>query len=211
VPDGRHAVLVVDDSRRVTRAVESSLRRRGFEPVTYSTFKDACAAITAMRSPPVAGLLDVCLDDGKLGFEVADVVRKTFSEPIPLMMITGYKVETLVLQDTARELGLELREKPFTTEHLDPFLARAAALFPMWSKPTFHAALSAICNQYALVAQEARIVGQLAAGSTRATLARDLAICNDTLKSQIRSLLNKMEAKDTNEIVSRILQMVGST
>jgi FixJ family two-component response regulator len=205
-------ILVVDDNVRVLNAVSALLRRRGFVSIAYSSLASSLQAISEMAVAPEAAILDLWFPQGRLGTEVACALRARFDTKVPIAIMTGYSIG-VTCEDAAGWVGMvtHLYEKPISGTVLDPFLAVAAGSSAL-SGPGAHAtrnAVARICMQYQLAPQEARIVGQLAAGSTRSTLPEDLGISVNTVKGQIRTLLTKTGLSSTDELVGLILRLIG--
>src|SRR5205823_1577059 len=109
----------------------------------------------------------------------------------------------------ARSMGIPLVLKPCSLEELDVFLSSAAALAPLRASRALHWAVIAIVRRCSLIAQESRILAVLAAGSTRRTLARDLGMSENTLKSQLRGVLTKVNVRTTDDLVAMILRSLA--
>lgn len=71
--------------------------------------------------------------------------------------------------------------------------------------------MTKISLRYGLLPQEARIVGQLATGSSRASLPDDLGVSRDTVKWQIKRLLARVEVGDTTDLVALLLRTIGES
>ena len=61
-----------------------------------------------------------------------------------------------------------------------------------------------------LTPPEARIVARLARGSTRSTLAVDIGLSKDTVKSQVRNLCAKFDVGSTDELIAALLKRLSS-
>jgi FixJ family two-component response regulator len=201
----KQCVVVVDDNRDVLVGVATLLRRRGFQAWPFASLEDATDALECDGPRLCAALIDVWFRGGRTGFEIASQLRAHFSERLPLAMMTAHKrgefdIDTLVDKFSATFLC-----KPLNMDDLNMFLCRAA-LFPLELPLTISETVLAMTSQFALLPNETRILAQLAVGSTRSSLARDLCISPDTLKWQLKRLLSKLQAPDTTELVATFLR-----
>jgi FixJ family two-component response regulator len=200
-------VLVVDDNRRVLRSLEPPLRRRGFAPITYFCAEEAHASIREMARAPQAALIDVWLDRGNSGFDLAKSLLSHFSQTIPILMMTGYPVEQIQVRQEFEKSDLQVKQKPIDCSVLDTFL-REATIASLRLSPGLSCAVGAIAGEYKLSPQQTRVLSHLAAGSKRSTLASDLGISINTLKCQIKQLLAKSCLSSTEDILAMLLRNI---
>lgn len=102
--------------------------------------------------------------------------------------------------------------KPVGAALLNRFLARAAASAHLRaSPPPLRHSVVAYALRQRLTPQESRILAQLACGSTRSTLSADLGLSKETVKSQIRNVLEKCSVSATDELVASLLRYISRT
>ena len=157
----RRGLVVVDDNRLFREALGRLISRRGFVPHIYASFNDASAAIDLMTCAPDAAIVDVFLDGGRLGFDIARQIRGRFGLPLPISMMTGYSFDILDFERLAGEVSADILEKPLSLMHCNSFLVKAA-LSPLCLCRAVYEAVIGLCVHYDLLPQEARILGQLA-------------------------------------------------
>lgn len=207
---GRRWVVVVDDNRQTLHGLDVILRRRGFESQPFSTFANASSAIESMPGPPNAAVIDLCLDHGHFGFELAFKIRRKFDSRIPIAIMTGYAIDTASLIERVREVDGTLLEKPLTPSVYGRFLLDAA-ISPLRLRHVVRDAVIRLAERHSLVPQECRILGQLAAGSSRADLHHDLGMSSDTVKWQMKGLLAKTGTGDAIELTGLLLREISKS
>lgn len=105
------AVLIVDDSRTIVRALQLMLEREGY--LTYSAFDGEQAVAMARRQKPDAILMDIVMPNMN-GFEATRVLtndRETAG--IPIIMVSGTE------QPADRIWGLRLGAKGFLAKPIN--------------------------------------------------------------------------------------------
>lgn len=216
-------VLIVDDNPKVLASLGRMAQGRGFAVAMCSGMADALKHLDAMKwQPPVAAIVDVYLERGHMGFELCGRLREHFRDAVPTVMVTAYTGE-LSYPYVAQEAGFDddaqwtadivpVLAKPIRGAVLTRFLARAAANAPLRrAHPAVRRAVAAYALANSLSPQEARIVAQLAAGSTRSSLASDLGLSTETVKSQIRNVLKKCAVTATDELIASVLRYISGT
>lgn len=154
-----------------------------------------------------------------MGFELIDHLRDQFGNAVPLMMLTGYPGELsypyqadLSIDDDIRlpDEVVPVYSKPVHAAFLNRFLSRAAANAPFrgTQSPIRHCVVTYALRR-GLTPQESRVLAQLAFGSTRATLSDDLGLSKETVKSQVRNLLEKCSVSATDELVASLLKYIS--
>jgi len=116
------AVLIVDDSRTIVRALQLMLEREGY--LTYTASDGAQAVAIARRHRPDAILMDIVMP-GMNGFEATRIlVNDTQTAAIPIIMVSGTE------QSADRVWGLRLGAKGFLAKPInkDELLARVRSV-----------------------------------------------------------------------------------
>lgn len=198
------SVLVVDDNKRVLGGLERAMRRRGFVPLSCSTFAEATDRIRDADRPMAAALIDVWLGRGGDGFDLVRQLRHRFGVSAYCALMSGYQVETQLVAQ-AEELDASFLSKPIAAENLTMFLSQAIAqsLLP---QPTLRGAVLGFVRDHQLSPQETRVIAKLATGTRRSELADALSLSPDTLKWQVRSILAKASLPSTEHVVSDVLR-----
>jgi twitching motility two-component system response regulator PilH len=116
------AVLIVDDSRTIVRALQLMLEREGY--LTYTASDGAQAIALARRHRPDVILMDIVMPNMN-GFEATRVlVNDAQTAAIPIIMVSGTE------QSADRVWGLRLGAKGFLAKPInrDELLARVRSV-----------------------------------------------------------------------------------
>jgi len=193
-------ILVVEDNLALAQCLCIELETEGFIAETTS---EGALALNRLRQPEPIDLvlLDWDLPDFS-GLELLQLVRKN-NYLLPVMMLTahdGVDHKVLALQSGADDYIA----KPFSFDELQ---ARIYALLRR-STNQINAAepLNAIKEVESpllnlLSLRERDVLEQLGAGKSNAEIGKALCISQETVKSHIKSLLNKLNAKDRTHAV----------
>jgi DNA-binding NarL/FixJ family response regulator len=108
-------VLLAEDNEGFRSLIAEALRAAGYDVIETATGSEAVAC--ARRARPDLALLDVVLP-GPSGYEVCRLLRERFGEELPIMLMSGERVESY-----DRMAGLSLGAddylaKPFEVEEL---------------------------------------------------------------------------------------------
>jgi DNA-binding response OmpR family regulator len=193
-------ILVVEDNLALAQCLCIELETEGF---IAETTPDGSLALNRLRQPEPINLvlLDWDLPDFS-GLEFLQLVRKN-NYLLPVMMLTahdGVDHKVLALQSGADDY----LAKPFSFDELQ---ARIYALLrrstnqinagdPLNGKERVESPLLKV-----LSLRERDVLQQLGAGESNAEIGNALCISQETVKSHIKSLLNKLNAKDRTHAV----------
>jgi DNA-binding response OmpR family regulator len=193
-------ILVVEDNLALAQCLCIELETEGF---IAETTPDGSLALNRLRQPEPIDLvlLDWDLPDFS-GLEFLQLVRKN-NYLLPVMMLTahdGVDHKVLALQSGADDY----LAKPFSFDELQ---ARIYALLrrstnqinagdPLNGKERVESPLLKV-----LSLRERDVLQQLGAGESNAEIGNALCISQETVKSHIKSLLNKLNAKDRTHAV----------
>src|SRR6266511_1513123 len=102
-------VLIVDDDEGVRALVRDLLEREGLETVVSACGESAIEE--AERERPALVVLDVNLP-GLSGYEVCNALRRLYGESLPIVFISGDRVESYdrVARSEEHTSELQLRE-----------------------------------------------------------------------------------------------------
>ena len=193
-------ILVVEDNLALAQCLCIELETEGF--IAETTPEGALALNRLMQPEPIdLVLLDWDLPDFS-GLELLQLVRKN-NYLLPVMMLTahdGVDHKVLALKSGADDY----LAKPFSFDELQ---ARIYALLrrstnqisagdPLNGNKGVESPLLKL-----LSLRERDVLKQLGAGESNAEIGKALCISQETVKSHIKSLLNKLNAKDRTHAV----------
>ena len=187
-------LLIVEDNLPLAQCLRLELEAEGFKAVTVP---DAATALLQLQAADSVDLLVVDWDLPDLsGLELLRRLRKhKFQQPI--LMLTGHdEVDRKVL---ALESGADdYRVTPFSFEELQ---ARIEALLRRSTAPDpgengGDPGLRSLLSQ-----REWDVLMELGQGKSNAEIAEALFLSQETIKSHIKALLQKLKAKDRTHAV----------
>ena len=186
-------LLIVEDNLPLAQCLRLELEAEGFKAVTVP---DAATALLQLQAADSVDLLVVDWDLPDLsGLELLRRLRKhNFQQPV--LMLTGHdEVDRKVL---ALESGADdYMVKPFSFDELQ---ARIQALIRRSSSPEpgeiGDPGLRSLLSQ-----REWDVLMELGQGKSNAEIAEALFLSQETIKSHIKALLQKLKAKDRTHAV----------
>ena len=187
-------LLIVEDNLPLAQCLRLELEAEGFKAVTVP---DAATALLQLQAADSVDLLVVDWDLPDLsGLELLRRLRKhKFQQPI--LMLTGHdEVDRKVL---ALESGADdYMVKPFSFDELQ---ARIQALLRRSTAPDpgengGDPGLRSLLSQ-----REWDVLMELGQGKSNAEIAEALFLSQETIKSHIKALLQKLKAKDRTHAV----------
>jgi DNA-binding NarL/FixJ family response regulator len=192
---GPAAVLIVDGDRDYRKLVTKTLERAGFASRAVATGEEAIAF--ARKQRPAAVILDVILP-GATGYEVCRELRETYGEDLPIVFISGDRVEA-----PDRVVGLLLGADDYLVKPVDPdeLTARLRRLI------TRAATLAAEAGQRSetfaqLTTRESEVLRLLASGLNQEDIARSLEISPATVGTHIQRVLSKLDVHSRTQAVA---------
>ncbi len=193
-------ILVVEDNLALAQCLCIELETEGF---IAETTPEGALALNRLRQPEPIDLvlLDWDLPDFS-GLELLQLVRKN-NYLLPVMMLTahdGVDHKVLALKSGADDY----LAKPFSFDELQAriyaLLRRSTNLInagePLNANKEVESPLLKL-----LSLRERDVLQQLGAGNCNAEIGHALCISQETVKSHIKSLLNKLNAKDRTHAV----------
>jgi two-component system nitrate/nitrite response regulator NarL len=187
-------ILVVDRDPAAGQEIADLLGGVGLETRTATSGEDALAVAGERR--PQAVLLEVRLP-GVCGYEVLRELRHRYGERLPIMFVSGERVEPC-----DRVAGLLLGAddyvvKPFAPDELiarvQRLLVRSASDEPGALRST-------------LTRREQEVLQLLASGLTQPEIARELVISSSTVASHIEHILEKLSVHSRAQAVALALR-----
>ena len=207
---GSPTVVVVDDHSLVADTVALALRDRGIQVSAV----DPAAFVERIDDPAPSGgmvLLDLDLGAGRDGAELVPRLRRSGWQ---VLLFTATRNETrLAVAVAAGAVGWVSKSSPF--DELVETVVRAAAGQPLLSAAervrfgalarTVGAAVAQERERWQrLTPREREVVGRIVAGRRPAAIAQEFVVSVATVRSQIRSILAKLEVSSQLEVVALV-------
>jgi DNA-binding NarL/FixJ family response regulator len=193
--EAREKILIVEDepslSSTLVRATETY-----FTPVTAAS-KTAAIDMVDHGEQVVAAIIDIGLPDGS-GLEVVKRLRDRAPD-MPILVLTGSNEPHAI--NEAQLLRAEYVVKPFFTDNVARFVQRALAHRSAVDKDRLQATVTQLSTQYRLSQREAQILIFAVEGVPRRHMAEVLKVSENTVKTQVRSLLDKVRKETLAEAV----------
>jgi DNA-binding NarL/FixJ family response regulator len=191
------AVLIVDDDSGFRLMVAHALARAGIPSTQAATGEDALELADA--NAPAAVLLDVRLPDID-GFEVCRELRDRFGDRLPVIFVSGERVES-----HDRTAGLLLGADDYLVKPVDPdeLLARIRRAIARTQNHPKPAAPERPQRQDDLTPREVEVLSLLARGLDPAAIATELVISPKTVASHLQSVLTKLGVHSRAHAVAR--------
>ena len=186
------SVLIVDDDPGISALLTTVLRRAGFTTRNARTGADAIAA--ARHERPTLVLLDVALPLTS-GYEVCRQLRETYGEDLPVIFLSGERVESY-----DRAAGIMLGADDYVTKPFDPdeLLARIRRLVTREGRERRETPRPV----YKLTGREQQILTLLAMGGSQTGIASQLSISPKTVATHIQRTLGKLNVHSRAEAVA---------
>jgi DNA-binding NarL/FixJ family response regulator len=183
-------ILVVDNDQAALDDISNLLDGAGLETRRAASGEEALA-VARERRPQVV-LLEVRLP-GVSGYEVLRELRRRFGEKLPVMFVSGERVEAF-----DRVAGLMLGAddylaKPFAPDELIARVRRLVVRSTPEGDNTVRAKLTR---------REGEVLRLLAQGLRQAEIARQLVISSSTVSSHIEHILGKLGVHSRAEAVA---------
>ena len=185
-------ILIVDDDDTFRVLLSEILQRMGYATVESARGDEALEA--AAQDPPSLVLLDVDVP-GLSGYEVCRELRDRYGQELPIIFVSGARIEKL---DRIGGLLLGADDyvlKPFDMEEL---LARVRR----------HLARSALAGRRAetlavnLTQREGEVLRLLSSGLDQSTIAAELVISPKTVATHIQRILAKTGVGSRAQLVA---------
>jgi DNA-binding NarL/FixJ family response regulator len=181
-------ILVVDDDPGVRALLADSFARAGFATVQAGAGEDALAAAADGR--PAAVVLDVGLPRMS-GWEVCRALRERYGEQLPIVFLSGERIESI-----DRVCGLLLGGDDYVVKPVDPgeLVARVRRAVERngAAQASTHAPTASRSDRHELTPREREVLELLTRGLTQAQIARELVISTRTVGTHIQRILGKL-------------------
>jgi DNA-binding NarL/FixJ family response regulator len=191
----REKILIVEDepvlSASLVRATETY-----FAPLTASSKAAAIGALDRGEQL-VAAIVDVGLPDGD-GLDVVQKLRDRHAN-LPILVLTGSNDPATI--NRAQMMRAEYVVKPFFRDNVEGFVQRALAYSSSVDKDRLNAEVTRLSSVHKLSQREAQILIYAVEGVPRRHIADALQVSENTVKTQVRSLLDKVGKANLAEAV----------
>lgn len=195
----RTKILVVDDDAAFRTFVATLLERAGFESEQAGSSDEALAS--ARRRRPDLVLLDVVLGDGS-GFEVCREVRDLYGDELPIIFVSGKRIEP---HDRAAGLlvgGDDYIVKPFDSDEL---LARVRRCVDRAGASSSTATAGE--GVLPLTKRELEVLRLLAEENDSEAIAARLVISPKTVASHLERVMAKLGVHSRVHAVARAYEL----
>ncbi len=167
-----------------------------FETVGARTVADGVAAVD--RGTWAGAVIDIRLPDGS-GLDVLRHLRRT-APLTPAMVLTADQDPDII--NAVQRLRAEFVCKPDCTDNLRDFARRVAIARTSSERDSrFRAAIDAFAERFSLSPRESQIVSLATDGVPRGHIADVIGVSENTIKTQIRSLLTKANCNSLSDAV----------
>lgn len=177
-------VLVVDDDEKFRAFVSLLLAQAGYATVEAASGGEAVAAVRDAR--PALVLLDISLPDVS-GFEVCRELRDEFGDDLPIIFVSGERIEAI-----DRAVGLLLGADDYVVKPFDPDELLARVRRSIIRSQGGRSSLRAVPDRLDLTRREIQVLEGLAEGLRPAEIAAKLVISPKTVASHVQRILAKL-------------------
>jgi DNA-binding NarL/FixJ family response regulator len=178
------SVLVVDDDDCFRSFVAATLACVDLGLAIREAKSGEDALLQARLDTPSLVVLDVCLP-GISGFELCRELREQLGGELPIILVSGTKVDSL-----DRSAGLLIGGDDFLVKPVDPneLLGRVRRLLGRSTPPRTRPA----SREYGLTKRELAVLQQLARGLRQIDIASELVISPKTVASHVQHIFTKL-------------------
>ncbi len=192
---------MVDGDPAAAQEIAEILAGVGLEARTETSGEEALAVAAASR--PQAIILDVRLSGFVCGYEVLRELRQRYGERLPIMFVSGERVEPF-----DRVAGLLLGADDYVVKPFVPgeFIARVRRMVLRSASDDPRAVGTKLTRR------EAEVLKLLTSGLTQQEIARQLVISESTVASHIEHILDKLDVHSRAQAVALALRsgLVGA-
>jgi DNA-binding NarL/FixJ family response regulator len=196
-------LLIVEDDPALGRSIQRGTR--AYFDVVMKDSVEAAFDLIEGGTAIAAAVVDIGLPDGT-GFEVVELLRK-HDRNLPVLILTGSNDPTTI--NRAHALRVEFVCKPFFSENLAQFVQRTLSGAQHGDRQKLAGVIAEITNAQKLSQRESQILAFAAEGIPRSRLADVMGVSENTVKSQVRSLLDKVEKQALSDAVWWVRSRAG--
>ena len=114
-------ILLIENEPAVTEAMIQLLERWGCDVAAATSGAEAVEKVKALANPPQVIVADLHLNNGELGPQAVEEVRRAFGQKVPALLVTADI--SAKAEETARRHGLEMLRKPVRPAELRSLLS----------------------------------------------------------------------------------------
>jgi DNA-binding response OmpR family regulator len=119
----KRRALIVEDEYLIAHDLEATMHKLGFAHCDIAPDGRKAQSLSMHDTPDIA-LIDVCLEGGREGIEVARWLREMFE--VPVVFVTSYSDDDTVARIRQRVPGAPVLPKPVYADRLADAIAHAS-------------------------------------------------------------------------------------
>lgn len=196
-------LLIVEDDPALGRSLQRGTR--AYFDVIMKDSVEAALELIERGEELAAAVVDIGLPDGT-GFEIVEILRRG-DRNLPVLILTGSNDPSTI--NRAHALRVEFVCKPFFSENLAQFVQRTLSGSQYGDRQKLAGVISEVTDGYKLSLRESQILAFAAEGIPRSRLADVMGVSENTVKSQVRSLLDKVEKQALSDAVWWVRNRAG--
>jgi DNA-binding response OmpR family regulator len=124
---GRRRALIVEDEFLIAHDLEASMHALGYDDCDVAPNASQAHALSMYARPDIV-VVDVCLEGGREGIEVARWLREMFA--VPVVFVTSYSDDDTVARVRQRVPGAPVLPKPVYPARLADAIVEANKYAP---------------------------------------------------------------------------------
>ena len=124
---GRRRALIVEDEFLIAHDLEASMHDLGYDDCDVAPNASQAHAMSMCARPDIV-VVDVCLEGGREGIEVARWLREMFA--VPVVFVTSYSDDDTVARVRQRVPGAPVLPKPVYPARLADAIIEASKYAP---------------------------------------------------------------------------------
>lgn len=124
---GRRRALIVEDEFLIAHDLEASMHDLGYDDCDVAPNASQAHAMSMCARPDIV-VVDVCLEGGREGIEVARWLREMFE--VPVVFVTSYSDDDTVARVRQRVPGAPVLPKPVYPARLADAIVEASKYAP---------------------------------------------------------------------------------
>jgi DNA-binding NarL/FixJ family response regulator len=186
-------LLIVEDDPALGRSLQRGTR--AYFDVIMKDSVEAAIDLIEKGEELAAAVVDIGLPDG------------TSDRNLPVLILTGSNDPSTI--NRAHALRVEFVCKPFFSENLAQFVQRTLSGSQYGDRQKLAGVISEVTDGYKLSLRESQILAFAAEGIPRSRLADVMGVSENTVKSQVRSLLDKVEKQALSDAVWWVRNRAG--
>lgn len=200
-------ILIVEDEPLIAEDIAEALRRNDYAVSAIVYSKDDALAELDLNLPDVA-LLDINLNGGMEGIEIANTIAANYN--IPFIFLTSYSDKATVASSKVTEPAGYI-VKPFTEAGLYSSLEIALYNYAQKNKRNFPELKLSVINQHLaspVSEREFQLLQLIYDGHSNKQIAAKLFISLNTVKKHINNLYLKLEVTSHSSAVAKIRELM---